>query len=348
MYILLAILIFGFLIFVHELGHFLSAKLLGVQVNEFAICMGPAIVQKTVGETTYSLRCLPIGGYCAMEGEDVKSENPRAFTSAKWWKRLIILCAGAFMNLLTGFLITLCVFLPSQQFATAQIESVYEGSCLDELGILPGDIMYAIDGERIYSYPDVGLLLSRVEDGHCDLKIRRHGQILSFPNAVMEQRELMGEKLYGMRFASQDATLPAIIRHSFYSCVDFARLVRLGLQDLITGKVGLEDLGGPVSIVDTISQTGNAASSTAEGLADVFYLAAFIAINLAVMNMLPLPALDGGRVFFLLVTVFIEKISRKKLNPKYEGYIHAAGMVILLAFMVLVTFRDVGRLLFGG
>ena len=153
MYILIAILIFGFLIFIHELGHFLTAKALDVQVNEFSICMGPAIVKKQRGETLYALRCIPVGGYCAMEGEDGESDNPRAFTSKVWWKRLIILAAGSFMNFLTGLVVLAILYSCVSGFSTAKISGFFDGCELQsEQGLQVGDELYKIDGRRVYIY----------------------------------------------------------------------------------------------------------------------------------------------------------------------------------------------------
>lgn len=350
MYILLAILIFGLLIIVHELGHFIAAKALGVKVNEFSVCMGPAIVQKTVGETTYSLRAIPIGGFCAMEGEDEVSDNPRAFTRAKWWKRMIILVAGSFMNFVAGFVIVTLVFCTAQGFATSRIESFYPNSAIEEGGLRTGDTFYSIDGQRVYLSSDVSMLLERSGDSQMYIVVLRDGEKLAFPGFRAERRtfEINGEKqlLYGMNLAYEEATFGRLLRNSWYSCVDFSRMVWMGLSDLITGRAGLRDLGGPVTIVHAMSESGKAAPTTAAGVQNVFYLAAFIAVNLAVMNMLPIPALDGGRVFALLVTAALERILRRKIDPKYEGYIHAAGMVLLLLFMAFVTFHDVWMLLF--
>lgn len=350
MYILLAILIFGLLIIVHELGHFIAAKALGVKVNEFAVCMGPAIVQKTVGETTYSLRAIPIGGFCAMEGEDEASDNPRAFTSAKWWKRLIILAAGAFMNFVAGFVIISLVFAGAQGFGTPQVESVYPGSAMEEAGVRAGDVIWCVNGQRVYLDSDVSLLLSRLRSDRTDLVVKRGGARVVLADSLIEQREFEvdGEKrmLYGINLHVQEASFGALLRHSWYSCIDFSRMVWMGLSDLITGRAGLNDVGGPVTIVHTMSESGKAAPNAAAGIQNVFYLAAFIAVNLAVMNMLPIPALDGGRIFFLLVTLVLEKLLHRKIDPKYEGYIHAAGMILLLAFMAFITFHDVWMLLF--
>ncbi len=350
MYILLAILIFGVLIFVHELGHFIAAKSLGVKVNEFAICMGPALLQKTVGETTYSLRCIPIGGYCAMEGEDEASDNPRAFTSAKWWKRLIILAAGAFMNFAAGFLIVLLLFSSAQGFSTPQIAQFYPESPMEQHGLQEGDTFLSIDGSRVFTSNDVKMLLDRNTTGSCELVVLRDGEKLSLSDFTLEKKEFETESgkalLYGFTLGYEEATPGVVLRNSWYQCLDFSRMVWMGLEDLITGRAGLSDMGGPVTIVHTMSETGKAAATTAEGMLDVFYLAAFIAVNLAVMNLLPIPALDGGRIFFLLVTAALEAILGRKINPKYEGYIHGAGMILLLLFMAFITFHDVWMLIF--
>ena len=350
MYILLAIISFGVLIFVHELGHFLAAKALGVKVNEFSVCMGPALLQKTVGETTYSLRCIPIGGYCAMEGEDEESDSPRAFTNAKWWKRIIILVAGSFMNLLTGFLIIMLVYSSAVAFNNAKIDSFYPNSALEEGGLQVGDTLYSVDGHRIYLASDVSMLFERVPDDRADLVVLRDGQKVRFPDFLLEKREYEddGEKqmLYGIRLGYEDATFDRLLKQSWYGCLDFARMVWMGLGDLLTGRATMNDMGGPVTIVHIMSEQGKTADTTAAGIQNVFYVAAFIAVNLAVMNMLPIPALDGGRVFLLLVTTVLEKLLHRKIDPKYEGYIHAAGMILLLGFMAFITFHDVWMLLF--
>ena len=350
MYILLAIISFGVLIFVHELGHFLAAKALGVKVNEFSVCMGPALLQKTVGETTYSLRCIPIGGYCAMEGEDEESDSPRAFTNAKWWKRIIILVAGSFMNLLTGFLIIMLVYSSAVAFNTAKIDSFYPNSALEEGGLQVGDTLYSVDGHCIYLASDVSMLFERVPDDRADLVVLRDGQKVRFPDFLLEKREYEddGEKqmLYGIRLGYEDATFGRLLKQSWYGCLDFARMVWMGLGDLLTGRATMNDMGGPVTIVHIMSEQGKTADTTAAGIQNVFYVAAFIAVNLAVMNMLPIPALDGGRVFLLLVTTVLEKLLRRKIDPKYEGYIHAAGMVLLLGLMAFITFHDVWMLVF--
>lgn len=349
MYILIAILIFGVLIFVHELGHFLTAKALDVQVNEFAVCMGPALVKKTKGETTYSLRCIPIGGYCAMEGEDESSDNPRAFTSKPWWRRLIILAAGSFMNFLAGFLVLVILCSTAAGFATPKIDSFFDGCPYESAdGLQAGDEFYRIDGRRVYIQSDVSMLLARNQTGVFDLTVRRDGKLVELKKFAMTPVEYTvdGETQvkYGFYFAAEKKTFGAVMKNSWNTAMDFTRLVWLGLEDLISGAVSMDEMSGPVGIVSVIAETGEQSATKADAAANIAYLAAFIAINLAVMNMLPIPALDGGRIFLLLVGTLFTALTKKKIPPKYEGYVHAAGMIALLAFMAFVTFKDIWKL----
>ena len=346
MYILLAILIFGFLIFIHELGHFLTAKLSGVQVNEFSLCMGPVLWQRTRGETTYSLRCIPIGGFCAMEGEDEESDNPRAFTRARVWKKLLILAAGSFMNFLTGLVLVLILLSSAEGFVEPVISDFYDGCTLEsQEGLQVGDELYRIDAERVYIYSDVALLLSRNTTGVYDLEVIRDGQHIRLEDFPMQKQTFtvdgQSQLLYGMQFTAVDNSPGQLLKNAWGNSMYFVQLVKIGLQDLLSGAVGLKDMSGPVGIVHIINDTGHAAASTRDGVKNVLYLGAFIAINLAMMNLLPLPALDGGRIVCLLLTGIIELVMRRKLNPKYEGYLHTAGMVLLMGLMVFVTFHDV-------
>ena len=350
MYIILAILIFGVLIFTHELGHFLTAKLFGVRVNEFALCMGPAIWKKQIGETTYSLRCIPIGGYCAMEGEDENSSDPRAFTSAKAWKRAIILVAGAFMNFITGLLILLALYSFTTSFAVPKIDSFMEGAVIQsEEGLHVGDEFYKIDGERVYIYSDLDLLLSRNSEGVYDIVVRRDGKLIELNDFTMKKQAFQkdGQTVYkyGIYFASEAKTFGGVLRMGWNSALDFVRMIRISLQDLVSGAVGLKDMSGPVGIVSVIADTGSSSANAVDAALNVSYLAAFIAVNLAVMNLLPIPALDGGRIFALAITAVFEKILRRRIDPKYEGYIHLAGMILLLTFIAIITLKDIWTLI---
>lgn len=347
MSIIFAILLFSLLIFVHELGHFITAKLSGVQVNEFALFMGPAIFQKQIGETLYSLRCIPIGGYCAMEGEDEESDNPRTFQKAAWWKRLIILVAGAAMNFIAGVLIFAIVFAPAQQFIMPTVASIDEGCLIaGENGIQVGDTFLELDGEKIYVQSDFSLILSLNPGDVHDLVLDRNGEKIVLDDFKMEKALFPNEdgtksERFGFSFSVERATFGGKIKYIWNSTLNVIRNVRLSLQMLITGKAGLQDMSGPVGIVQVMSETAEQSSDTFSAMMNMLYFGGFIAINLAVMNLLPIPALDGGRVVCLLITTAVESITRKKIDPKYEGYLHGAGMILLLGLMAIIMFKDI-------
>ena len=346
LYIAIGILIFGLLIAVHELGHFTAAKLCGVKVTEFAVGMGPAIFKKQKGETLYSLRCVPFGGYCAMEGEDGESDDPRAFTAQKGWKRLVILAAGSAMNFLTGILIVLILFSNAGGFRAPVIEDFMEGCPYESAeGLQKGDRFWKIDGRRVWQYYNVGELLAK-GDGDYDLVVIRDGRRVKLEDYHMVPVEYEGQeqKMYGFYFGTDPATFGNKLRYSWNTTMEFVRMVWDALGQLFGGKVSVNDLSGPVGIVDMMAETGEQSESVSDALYNIFYLGAFIAVNLAVMNMLPIPALDGGRIFLLLVTALIEAVTRRKLNPKYEAYIHAAGMILLLGLMAYVMFHDIFRI----
>lgn len=344
MYIILAILMFGVLIAVHELGHFIAAKACGVRVDEFAIGMGPALWKKQSGETLYALRLLPIGGYCAMAGEDEAMDDPRAFTSQAPWKRIIILIAGAAMNFLIGLVLIFVVFSGAKSFSAPVVTDFFEGCPYESADALhAGDRFYSIDGHRVYFSNNVSMFLTRHGTKH-DIVVIRDGEKVRLDDFEITPREYEGhEGLYfGFEFgAREDATLGAKLKNTWYCSLDFVRMVYMSLGDLLAGAVGVKDLSGPVGIVSMMNDVGKESESTADALLNIAYLAGFIAVNLAVMNLLPIPALDGGRIFLLLVTVLIEAVARRRLDPKYEGYIHTGGMVLLLGLMAYVMFNDI-------
>ena len=344
MSIAFAILLFGFLVLFHELGHFATAKLFGVQVNEFSLFMGPAIFKKKKGETLYSLRCIPVGGYCAMEGEDKDTDNPRSFQKAFWWKRLIILLAGSFMNFLTGFLIFAIVFSSAKQINQPVIGAVENGcTIVREDGLQVGDRFLEIDGEKVYVVGDVSWLLSLNPGETHDLVVERDGKVLTFEDYQM-QTHIFGSEAtprYGFSFSADDVTFGSVLRQSWNQSINSVRMVRLSITMLATGQAGLKDMTGPIGMVQVMNETAADSDSTGEALLNMLYLGGFIAINLAAMNLLPIPALDGGRALFLLLTTGFEKITRKKINPKFEGYLHGIGMILLLALMAIVMFKDI-------
>ena len=345
MSVIFAIILFSFLIFIHELGHFATAKAFGVQVNEFSLFMGPAIWKKQRGETLYSIRCIPIGGYCAMEGEDGDSENPRAFSNAAWWKRLIILVAGAAMNFVTGVAMIGVFLAPNESYILPQV-SLVEENCAFSSYIQPGDTIVALDGEKIYVNSDFSLMMSLNPGDIHDLTIRRDGKLLEYKNVNMEMREFPDENgipvlRYGFSFSLAESTPGLWAKTTWKTSMDTVRMVRLSLQMLFTGRAGLQDVTGPVGIVQQMSNVAEASGSAWYAFLNLLYFGGFIAINLAVMNLLPIPALDGGRVVGLLLTAAVEGVTRKKVNPKVEGYIHGAGMLLLLALMAVIMFKDI-------
>ena len=353
MSVVFAILLFSVLIFVHELGHFVAAKLSGIQVNEFSMFMGPALVKWTRGETLYAIRCIPIGGYCAMEGEDGGSDNPRAFGKAAWWKRLIVLVAGSAMNLLTALLIFVIIYMPVQYIAQPVITEFVECCTFNrDDGLKVGDEILEIDGEKIYINSDISTLLTVNGTGVHDLVILRNGEKLVFEDFAMAHTHTdeNGKEYLHYGFAFGEAR-PV----SFFGKLDFAwkltvdnvRNTRLSLQMLIRGQAKASDIGGVVKIVDMMSDVADASENTGDALLNMLNFGGFIAVNLAVMNLLPLPALDGGRVVCLVLTTVVEKILGRKLNPKYEGYLHGAGMILLLILMALIMFKDIFSIIKG-
>ena len=281
-----------------------------------------------------------------MEGEDGDSEDPRAFTAQPAWKRVLILCAGSFNNFLLGLVVIFCLYLSATAFVAPTIASFVEGCPYEGAdGLQVGDRFVKVDGHRIYQYYDVGDFL-RQGDGTYDLVLRRDGKKVVLKDYEMTPRLYEGQEreLFGFNFGYEEATFPVKVRYSWDTAMEFGRMVWMGLGQLVHGEVGLRDMSGPVGIVDLMAETGESAESTSDAVFNILYLGAFIAVNLAIMNMLPIPALDGGRVFLLLVTLVIETVTRRKLNPKYEAWIHAGGMALLLTLMAVIMFNDIVKL----
>ena len=352
MTIVFAILLFSFLVFIHELGHFVAAKLSGVQVNEFSLFMGPAIWKKQIGETLYAIRTIPVGGYCAMEGEDEDTDNPRAFTKAVWWKKLIILVAGAAMNFVTGVLIFAIVFLPAQQVVVPVINTISDCSLLEESGLQSGDLFLEIDGEPVYVQSDVDLLLTvSTKDVH-DVVVLRDGEEISIPGGLVPHDcvDENGQQIrhYGFSYGEiQPLDLVGKLDYVWRNVLNTVRNVRLSLQMIITGQAGIQDMSGPVGIVSMMNDVAQESEDSYTAMMNMLYFGGFIAINLAVMNLLPIPALDGGRVVGVVISAVYEGITKKRLNPKYEGLVHTVGMVLLLALMAIIMFKDVFTIIVG-
>jgi len=354
-YIVIAMIAFGVLIAVHELGHFLSAKLLGVKVNEFAIGMGPKLMKKQGKETLYTLRALPFGGFCAMEGQDESMDDPRAFTSQKRWRRVIILVAGSAANIIASFLIIVILTSGAGFFVGTTITELVDAfPNAGENGIMPGDTIVSINGERLYYSNDFSMFMGMFEargDRVVDIVLRRDGEKITLNNFPFERREYMIDGAmrlrYGLTFNVIEANAWEELKFSCYQTMNFARLIRVSLAQLFGGSVGVQDFSGPVGIVDAMNNIGQTAPTFGSAISSIAFFTAFIGVNLAIFNLLPIPAVDGGRILFVLLSWLIEKVSRRRLDPKYEGYIHTTAMVLLVGFMVFILVNDVLKLING-
>lgn len=338
LYIIIALVVFGVLIFLHEFGHFFTAKLCGVKVNEFAVGMGPALFHVQKGETKYSLRALPIGGYTAMEGEDGESNDPRAFVNRPVWQRMIVLVAGSFMNVLTGFVIILILVMLANPIASTTVAQFADGATSSKTGLQAGDKILSIDGAAVHINVDITLGLIMSNRGKVHMEVLRNDKVVDLPNVQFPmENDGSGGKIMAQDFQvyAQKKSPAMIVSHAFYWTIAMVKLVWVTILQMFTGRYGIKDLSGPVGVTAAM---GQAASQSATSL---FTLVAMIAVNLGVVNLFPLPALDGGRLLF----VIIEGIRRKPVPRKYEGYVHLVGFALLMTLMLFVTFNDIVRLI---
>jgi len=334
--ILLALVVFGVLIFVHELGHFLAARWAGVRVNEFALGMGPAVFSITRGETKYSLRLLPLGGYCAMEGEDEDSYDAGSFNNAALPKRIVIMVAGAAMNLLLGLIILGVLTTQLDRLGSTTVAG-FKDSSVSSSQLMANDKILRLNNRRVWSDNDMIYEFMRDRDGVMDILVERQGEKVLLPDVAFQMRDL-GEGMQGIYIDftvyGVEKTVPGVLFNSVNWTVSLVKQVWGSLIDLITGRYGLNQLSGPVGVTTAIGEVSS------QGLRPLLMLVAFITVNLGVFNLLPLPALDGGRLVFL----FLEAIRRKPINPKYEGVIHAVGFMLIMGLVIFATVNDVARL----
>lgn len=339
--IIIAIFVFGVIVLIHELGHFISAKKFGVKVNEFAIGMGPTLFKVQKGETKYSLRLFPIGGFCAMEGEDSESESEDSFGKKSIGKRMIIIVAGAFMNLVLGFVLMLILLGQQSSFSTNVIEKFADDSITQQSGLKVNDEILSIDGYSILTMYDLRFKYGTNKTYKADFVVKRDGQKVEIKDIKLPTKDVDGKTYAALdfQFKPESKNFFTLISKSFNACVSNVRIVWSSLGGLITGKFSIKEMSGPVGITSAITQAASQSFTSTPwvGINNLLSLMMMITINLGVMNLLPVPALDGGRLLFLI----IEAIRRKPIHPKYEGYIHLAGFVILLLFIVFVSYLDV-------
>lgn len=347
---IVSILIFSLVVMIHELGHFLCAKKAGIQVNEFSIGMGPALFTRVKNGTRYSVRALPVGGYVSMEGEDeeLEEEEPAPggeeplkktglpYPQVKVWKRFIVVAAGAVMNLVLGFVVLLVLFSGADTLGSRTVALVEEGSSVEASGLQVGDEILAINGRRCFVTNDIVYELQRSEDFTADFTVRRSGEKVQLDDIRFDQVETgdtvtmdMGFKVYAL-----EKTPLNVIRQAFDYTLFYARLVFRSLLDLVTQRVSVTELSGPVGIVSAINQAAGM------GVAEVLSLLALLTVNLGIFNLLPFPALDGGKLVFLL----IEGIFRRPLPKRFEIWVNLAGLFFLFAVMIFATVNDITRL----
>ena len=369
--ILVALLFLGALITLHEFGHFIMAKLTGVRVNEFAIGMGPRLLKFGKGETVYSLRAFPVGGFCAMEGEDEGAPTPaalggndaevtavpptedtsRSFAHKKVWQRLLIVVAGAAMNLILGYVLLLVYygFLQTPYddqgtvlFPTTTIARLEETTSAYETGLRPGDTILEVNGRRIFMDSDLTMEMQNDDDGVLAMVVRRGDDKVELPGVKFQ---LATDETTGRQYLKYDFVLLGRVRNfgnTFLQAakqeVSVATVVWRSLVDMIRGRYGLNDLSGPVGTVDIIADAVGNANSIA-GWQTLVMLLVMLTVNLGVFNLLPLPALDGGRLMFLVW----EGITRKPVPAKWEGIVHFVDIILLLLLMLVVTYSDITK-----
>lgn len=421
--IAIALLVFGILVAIHEFGHFSVAKLSGIKVNKFAIGMGPRLIKFTKGETEYSLRLFPIGGFCAMEGEDDDSSDPRAFRNKSVPKRIAVVVAGAVMNLILGFIVCIIMTCVMDRIPTLKISEFRENAMSYETGLRVGDKILKLDNTRVFNDTDLSYEFGNSKDQVFDVTVKRDGKKVKISNVKFlheyyyfytsdgelvsleknqvygdnkeeelkliasnletknseeakeidgniladkktenkenyhyffntetektefgQVKDFMDDKYMELGFAqsafdfwvepAKSKNIVSVVSYASGSFVTLARLIWKSLIDLLTGQYGISDLSGPVGIVSAIGEVRS------YGFDTLLKLVAMISINLGIFNLLPIPALDGGRLVFLL----IEAVRRKPVPPEKEGMVHLIFMGLLLLLMVVVTISDVKKL----
>jgi len=328
---LVAILVFGLLVLIHELGHFTVAKLVGIKVHEFAIGMGPKLGKFKRGETEYSIRALPIGGYVKMEGEDEESDDLKSFNKKPIFTRMAVLAAGAIMNFILAFIvfsiISFAVGSPTTTIAELDKElPAYEA------GLQPGDKITAINDKTITNWDQVVNEINTSDKEIIKISIARSKEVIDFSvKPIFEEAE---NRLVIGIIPEIDKNPLSALKHGFLRMVSVLIMMIQFFKMLFMGKVNSGDLMGPVGV---ISLVGEAAKF---GFLNVLYIAGIISINLGFFNLLPIPALDGSRIMFLL----IELVRGKPINPEKEGFIHLIGFALLISLMLFITYKDVIRL----
>ena len=327
-----SLLVFLLVVMLHEFGHFSIAKLSGIKVNEFSIGMGPKIYQKQKGETFYSLRALPVGGYVAMEGEEDNSHDPRAFNNVSIVKRMAVVLAGAFMNFVLAFIAFTLIF-SIVGYGSSEIEKVISNSPADKAGIQSGDLIIKINENKVKDIYDINSIISKNQKEEMDFQINREGNIL---NLKIKPEYSVENQMYLIGITSKlDHSLLKSISLGANRTLEMSKLILKSIKMMFSGSFKMEYLSGPVGVVQLIG------SESSKGFLNFLQILGLISVNLGVFNLLPIPALDGGKFLFLL----IEALRGKPIDEKIEQGLSLIGISLLFSLMIYVTiFNDIGRL----
>ncbi|MDU3181561.1 MAG: RIP metalloprotease RseP [Lachnospiraceae bacterium] len=338
--IILALLLFSFIVFFHELGHFLLARKNGVYVEEFCIGMGPTIVSKQGKETKYSIKLLPIGGACMMGEDDVENTDEKSFNNKSVWARISVIAAGPIFNFILAFILSV-IIVGWVGYDRAEIGSVVPNSAAQEAGLQKGDVITEMNGENIHLFREISVYNQFHQGEKVTLEYKRDGK--TYESTLTPKKNENGQYLIGVTQAKyKKANAFTALQYGLYEVEYWIETTLESLKMLFTGKIGMDQLSGPVGIVDVVGDTYEA--NKAYGVSSVIFslinLSILLSANLGVMNLLPLPALDGGRLVFL----FVEAIRGKRVPPEKEGMVHFAGLMLLFGLMIFVLFNDIQRL----
>lgn len=333
--VIIAILLFEVIIIVHEGGHFVAARLMKIKVDEFAVGMGPKLVQFTKGETKYTLRLFLFGGYCSMEGESEDSESENSFSQKRVIQRIFVVVAGAVMNLILGFIIIAIIVSSSSLVGTTTVAK-FDDNAVSSSVLQAGDNIKSIDGMRVYCATDVTTGLTRSADDILDIVVERNGKLenLEVRFDMQKENDLQYIKM-DFWLLGVEKTFSNVIKETALEFISYTKMVFLSVHDLIVGRYGVSDLSGPVGAVGIVS------TAVKTSLSSMLRIMAILTINIGLFNLFPIPALDGWRLFLLV----FEGIFKKKLPSKMEWVINAVGLALLLALMCFVTFSDITKLI---
>ena len=343
--LILFILILGSIVFVHEFGHFMMAKLTGVYVYEFAIGMGPKLWSKKGKETEYTLRAIPIGGFCMMAGEDLEDDDlkkvpkNKRLQSKKPWQRFLIMFFGAGNNFIFAILLLFAIGLIwGGSSMEPVVASVLKNSAAANSGIEAGDRILEINGHSISTTDDISLYLAVADPEEAsDIKVEKENDSVKTYSVQPKKKKVDGQTTYqygiGMHQEVEHGFLAAI-QFTYKKTISIFKQMAVTVGYLFTGGISISQLSGPVGIFSIVGDQSSA------GIMNIIYLVAFLSINVGFINLLPLPAFDGGHILFII----IEKIKGSPVNPETENKIHTIGLFLLMLLMVVITFNDILRL----